>query len=209
MKIVTAEAELPHYDEKRYPNERTTPAGGITATTSASGVDYRRAVPTLEPRVRGDQARPAIVVSRTHPDFIAACSSSRFRNLRRHGGGQVYRPRAWRSFQGRRGKPRKQPDRGACVGPKGSRVRMVVEELQQRVDVTSGTRPREIRCPGSSLACDPRAHRRRESLRHRVVPDDQLSLAIGGGQNARLAARLTNWHIDIKSASSESSRHPK
>ena len=43
-----------------------------------------------------------------------------------------------------------------------------------------------------------------------VVPDDQLSLAIGKeGQNARLAARLTGWHIDIKSASSESSRHPK
>ena len=92
---------------------------------------------------------------------------------------------------------------GACVGPRGSRVRMVVSELRgERIDIIpyhddparfvakalSPARVREV------IVDD------EERSATIVVPDDQLSLAIGKeGQNARLASKLTGWRIDIKS----------
>ena len=92
---------------------------------------------------------------------------------------------------------------GACVGPRGSRVRMVVSELRgEKIDIIpyndeparyvakalSPARVREV------LVDD---ENRQATV---IVPDDQLSLSIGReGMNARLAARLTGWHIDIKS----------
>src|SRR5437660_999337 len=92
---------------------------------------------------------------------------------------------------------------GACVGPRGSRVRMVVSELRgEKIDIIpyndeparfvakalSPARVREVLVDDDS---------RQATV---IVPDDQLSLAIGReGQNARLAARLTGWRIDIKS----------
>ena len=94
---------------------------------------------------------------------------------------------------------------GACVGPKGSRVRMVVEELRnERVDVIQWSPdPAEYVAKALSPARVSRVTVDEENNYATViVPDDQLSLAIGkAGQNARLAARLTGWHIDIKSAS--------
>ena len=94
---------------------------------------------------------------------------------------------------------------GACVGPKGSRVRMVVEELRnERVDVIQWDEdPAKYVAQALSPA---RVNRviidEDKNYATVIVPDDQLSLAIGKeGQNARLAARLTGWHIDIKSAS--------
>jgi N utilization substance protein A len=92
---------------------------------------------------------------------------------------------------------------GACVGPRGSRVRMVVSELRgEKIDIIpyndeparfvakalSPARVREVLVDDESKQATV------------IVPDDQLSLAIGReGQNARLAARLTGWRIDIKS----------
>jgi N utilization substance protein A len=92
---------------------------------------------------------------------------------------------------------------GACVGPRGSRVRMVVSELRgERIDIIpynedaarfvakslSPARVREV------IVDDD------EKTATIIVPDDQLSLAIGKeGQNARLASKLTGWRIDIKS----------
>jgi N utilization substance protein A len=92
---------------------------------------------------------------------------------------------------------------GACVGPRGSRVRMVVSELRgEKIDIIphndeparfvakalSPARVREV------IVDD---EERQATV---IVPDDQLSLAIGrDGQNARLAARLTGWRVDIKS----------
>src|SRR5436189_4406229 len=92
---------------------------------------------------------------------------------------------------------------GACVGPRGSRVRMVVSELRgEKIDIIpyndeparfvakalSPARVREVLVDDES---------RQATV---IVPDDQLSLAIGReGQNARLAARLTGWRVDIKS----------
>lgn len=94
---------------------------------------------------------------------------------------------------------------GACVGPRGSRVRMVVSELRgEKIDIIpfheeparyvakalSPARVREVLVDDED---------RQATV---IVPDDQLSLAIGReGMNARLAARLTGWRIDIKSES--------
>ena len=94
---------------------------------------------------------------------------------------------------------------GACVGPKGSRVRMVVEELRnERVDVIQWNED-PARYVANALSPAKVSHVDIDEDNHYatvVVPDDQLSLAIGKeGQNARLAARLTGWHIDIKSTS--------
>ena len=94
---------------------------------------------------------------------------------------------------------------GACVGPKGSRVRTVVGELRgERVDVILWD---EDPARYVANALSPAKVNRvlideEKSYAGVIVPDDQLSLAIGKeGQNARLAARLTGWHIDIKSES--------
>ena len=92
---------------------------------------------------------------------------------------------------------------GACVGLRGSRVRMVVSELRgEKIDIIPWNDE-----PARFLAKALSPARVREVLVDDenqqatvVVPDDQLSLAIGReGQNARLAARLTGWRVDIKS----------
>jgi transcription termination/antitermination protein NusA len=92
---------------------------------------------------------------------------------------------------------------GACVGPRGSRVRMVVSELRgEKIDIIPYNEE-----PARFVAKALSPARVREVLVDDVgkqatviVPDDQLSLAIGReGQNARLAARLTGWRIDIRS----------
>ena len=92
---------------------------------------------------------------------------------------------------------------GACVGPRGSRVRMVVSELRgEKIDIIPFDEE-----PARFVAKSLSPARVREVIldddRYEatvVVPDDQLSLAIGkDGQNARLANRLTGWKIDIKS----------
>ena len=97
---------------------------------------------------------------------------------------------------------------GACVGTRGARVGAVVNELHgEKMDiivwsddpakfVAAALSPADVKSvtllPGSTKAC------------RVIVPDDQLSLAIGKeGQNARLAARLTGYKIDIKPASQE------
>jgi N utilization substance protein A len=101
---------------------------------------------------------------------------------------------------------------GACVGPRGSRVRMVVSELRgEKIDIIphndeparfvakalSPARVREVIVDDDE---------RQATV---IVPDDQLSLAIGrDGQNARLAARLTGWRVDIKSETEFSQEDP-
>ena len=92
---------------------------------------------------------------------------------------------------------------GACVGPRGSRVRMVVSELRgEKIDIIPFNEE-----PARFVAKALSPARVREVLVDDdakqatvIVPDDQLSLAIGKeGQNARLAARLTGWRVDIRS----------
>jgi N utilization substance protein A len=92
---------------------------------------------------------------------------------------------------------------GACVGPRGSRVRMVVSELRgEKIDIIPwNTEPARFVAKALSPARVREVYIDDESRDATViVPDDQLALAIGKeGLNARLAARLTGWKIDIKS----------
>lgn len=94
---------------------------------------------------------------------------------------------------------------GACVGPKGQRVQAVVEELNgEKIDIVRWSAdPVEFVANALSPAKVLRVIVNEEQKATTViVPDYQLSLAIGKrGQNARLAAKLTNWKIDIKSES--------
>ena len=94
---------------------------------------------------------------------------------------------------------------GACVGQKGSRIRAIVEELKgEMIDVIKwSANPEEYIASSLSPAKVLQVDLDEEAKIARVVvPDFQLSLAIGKeGQNARLAAKLTGWKIDIKSES--------
>jgi N utilization substance protein A len=97
---------------------------------------------------------------------------------------------------------------GACVGMRGVRIQNIVKELHdEKIDVIEWNPNQEVfiakalspaRVAGVYLEDDPDTGRTAVV----IVPDDQLSLAIGReGQNARLAAKLTGWRIDIKSVS--------
>ena len=93
---------------------------------------------------------------------------------------------------------------GACVGNKGARVNAVVQELGgEKVDIILWSEnPLEFIAKALSPATVISVTQTDEKAAIAVVPDDKLSLAIGrDGQNARLAARLTGWKIDVKSAS--------
>jgi N utilization substance protein A len=92
---------------------------------------------------------------------------------------------------------------GACVGPRGSRVRMVVSELRgEKIDIIPwNTEPARFVAKALSPARVREVYIDDETREATViVPDDQLALAIGKeGLNARLATRLTGWKIDIQS----------
>ena len=92
---------------------------------------------------------------------------------------------------------------GACVGPRGSRVRMVVSELRgEKIDIIPwNTEPARFVAKALSPARVREVYIDDETKEATVVvPNDQLALAIGKeGLNARLAARLTGWKVDIQS----------
>ena len=201
------EAELPHYDVKRYPGERNErPAGEHYRH------NQRLKVLIIEvrdpgsdaPRMRGEQARPAIVVSRTHPDLIRRLFEIEVPEI--YDGlveiKSIAREPGARSKVAVTSREHNLDPVGACVGPKGSRVRMVVEELRnERVDVIQWDEDpaRYVANALSPAKVDRVLVDEENNYATVIVPDDQLSLAIGKeGQNARLAARLTGWHIDIK-----------
>jgi transcription termination/antitermination protein NusA len=92
---------------------------------------------------------------------------------------------------------------GSCVGQKGIRIQNIINELHgEKIDVIEwdeepATFIATALLPAKVMAVDTKEE---EKFAQVIVPDDQLSLAIGkAGQNARLAAKLTNWKIDIKS----------
>lgn len=206
------EAELPHFDLKRHPNERNEKPSGEyythNQTLKTVIIDVRNpASPEGQPMGRGENARPSIVVSRTHPNLIRRLFEAEVPEV--YDGiveiKSIAREAGARSKVAVSSRESNLDPVGACVGPKGSRVRLVVSELRgERVDViqwsenpatyvANALSPAKV----SRVIIDPESH-----YATVIVPDDQLSLAIGKeGQNARLAARLTGWHIDIKSAS--------
>ena len=204
------EAELPHYDLKRYPEERNERPRNEhyrhNQRLKTLIVEVRDPSSDL-PKMRGEHTRPSIVVSRTHPDLIRRLFEIEvpeiydglveIKSIAREPGERSKVAVASRE-------PNLDPV-GACVGPKGSRVRMVVEGLRnERVDVIQWDEDPAVYVanalsPARVTRVDIDDENNYATV---IVPDDQLSLAIGKeGQNARLAARLTGWHIDIKSAS--------
>jgi N utilization substance protein A len=157
--------------------------------------------------VRRTSKGPQIVVSRTHPELLKKLFEMEVPEI---ADGMV-EIKAVAREPGHRSKiavssnePGVDPV-GACVGAKGSRVRMVVNELRgEKIDVVEWSEDAsrfvaKALAPASvkEVRIDPDTQTALV-----IVPDYQLSLAIGKeGQNARLAARLTGWRIDIKSES--------
>jgi len=155
--------------------------------------------------VRKGTKGPQIVVSRSHPGLLKSLFSLEVPEIAEG----IVEIKAVAREPGHRSKiavssnePAVDPV-GACVGPKGSRVRNVVTELRgEKIDVVpwsensatfvaNALQPAKVK--EVKIALD-------TQTALVVVPDYQLSLAIGKeGQNARLAARLTGWRIDIKS----------
>jgi N utilization substance protein A len=94
---------------------------------------------------------------------------------------------------------------GACVGQRGTRIQAIITELRgEKIDIIEWNADSSVFItkalgPAKVMSVHPNVENKNASV---IVPDDQLSLAIGReGQNARLAARLTGWRIDIKSGS--------
>src|SRR5918996_1627998 len=157
--------------------------------------------------VRRTSKGPQIVVSRTHPELLKKLFAMEVPEIAE---GMV-EIKAVAREPGHRSKiavasnePGVDPV-GACVGAKGSRVRMVVNELRgEKIDVVEWSDdPSRFVAKALQPASVKEVRIDQDTQTALViVPDYQLSLAIGKeGQNARLAARLTGWRIDIKSES--------
>ena len=150
---------------------------------------------------------PRVIVSRTHPELVKRF----FENEVSEVADGTVEIKALSREAGKRTKmavysndPKVDPV-GACVGVNGSRVNAVVEELNgEKIDVINWSDdPAHLIAnalsPAEVISVDVIEE---ERLANVIVPDDQLTLAIGSkGQNARLAARLTGYKIDIKSES--------
>src|SRR5512133_113427 len=162
--------------------------------------------------VRREQRGPQIFLSRTHPQFMAKLFSQEVPEI--YDG--IIEVKAVARDPGSRAKiavisrDSSIDPVGACVGMRGSRVQAVVGELQgEKIDIipwspsaasfiVNALQPAEV----AKVVLDEDAERIEV-----VVPDDQLSLAIGRrGQNVRLASQLTGWDIDILTEAEESER---
>ena len=154
--------------------------------------------------VRSVGTRVRVVLSRTHPDFVrqlfdlevpeVAEEIVEIRGLAREAG---YRTKiAVHSVD-----PRVDCV-GACVGVRGSRIRSIVDELNgEKIDIVRWSDQIDLLLANTLKPAEIHSIHLDEKNRHAlvIVPDDQLSLAIGKrGQNVRLAAKLTGWDIDIK-----------
>ena len=148
---------------------------------------------------------PQIVVSRTHPGLVKCLFELEVPEIL----DGVVELKAVAREPGHRTKiavasndPNVDPV-GACVGARGARVRMVVNELRsEKVDIVPFSEDQAefvTRALAPAKVREVRLHEDTGTAEV-IVPDFQLSLAIGKeGQNARLAARLTGWRVDIKS----------
>lgn len=154
---------------------------------------------------RGAKGAPQVLVSRSHPDFVRKLLEFEIPEIYEG----VIEIKSVSRDPGFRSKvavyspdPNIDPV-GSCVGQKGVRIQNVINELNgEKIDVIEWNDDPAIYIssallPAKILAVDIKEE---EKFAQVIVPDDQLSLAIGkSGQNARLAAKLTNWKIDIKS----------
>ena len=152
---------------------------------------------------------PQVHVSRTHPNLVRRLFESEVPEIR-NGIVQIHAIAREAGFRTKIAVSSLQDDIdpvGACVGQRGTRVERIVDELKgEKIDIirwsevpaqyiASALSPARVTAVWTDETGGQKAARV-------VVPDDQLSLAIGReGQNARLAAKLTGWGIDIKSQS--------
>ena len=165
--------------------------------------------------VRREQRGPQIFLSRTRPEFMAKLFAQEVPEI--YDGvveiKSVARDPGSRAKIAVVSKDTSIDPVGACVGMRGSRVQAVVNELQgEKIDIiqwspdaatsiVNALAPAEV----TKVVLDEDAERIEV-----VVPDDQLSLAIGRrGQNVRLASQLTGWDIDILTEAEESERRQK
>ncbi len=165
--------------------------------------------------VRREQRGPQIFLSRTHPQFMSKLFAQEVPEI--YDG--IIEVRSVARDPGSRAKiavisrDSSIDPVGACVGMRGSRVQAVVNELQgEKIDIipwnpdaatfiVNALQPAEV----AKVVLDEEAERIEV-----VVPDEQLSLAIGRrGQNVRLASQLTGWDIDILTEQEESERRQK
>lgn len=162
--------------------------------------DYVRAVViNVDKSAKG----PQVILSRTHPDFLRRLFESEVPEIAE----SIVEVKAVAREAGFRSKisvfstdPRVDAV-GSCVGLKGSRVQSIVRELGgERIDIVPWSTDPGVfvsRALSPAKVMDVKVHEDEKRMLV-VVADDQLSLAIGkGGQNARLAARLTGWKIDL------------
>ena len=154
---------------------------------------------------KGAKGAPQVIVSRSHPDFVRKLLEFEIPEIYEG----VIEIKSVSRDPGHRSKvavyspdPNIDPV-GSCVGQKGVRIQNVINELNgEKIDVIEWNEDPSIYIassllPAKILAVDIKENERFAQV---IVPDDQLSLAIGkSGQNARLAAKLTDWKIDIKS----------
>ena len=153
---------------------------------------------------RGPKGTPQVTFSRSHPDFVKRLFEFEIPEIYE----KLIEVKSVSRDPGYRSKvavyssnPNIDPV-GSCVGQKGVRIQNIINELNgEKIDVIEWNEDPSIYIasallPARVLAVDVKE----DKFAQVIVPDDQLSLAIGkSGQNARLAAKLTNWKIDIKS----------
>ncbi len=158
--------------------------------------------------VRKTSKGPQILVSRTHPGLIKRLFELEVPEI--HEGiveiKGVAREAGQRSKIAVHSREEKVDPVGSCVGPKGSRVQAVVQELRgEKIDIIKWNEDAYVFVANSlspARVLDVSILDEENKICKVIVPDNQLSLAIGKeGQNARLAARITGWKIDIKSES--------
>lgn len=157
--------------------------------------------------VKRASSGPQVILSRTHPGFLMRLFEMEVPEIYE---GIVEIKGAVRDSSGRAKIAVVSHDKdvdpiGACVGLKGMRVQSVVQELRgEKIDIIQWTEEQVqyVRNALSPAKVSRVSVNDTDKTMQVIVPDDQLSLAIGKrGQNVRLAAKLTHWKIDIKSES--------
>ena len=154
---------------------------------------------------RGEKGAPQVIVSRSHPDFVRKMLEIEIPEIYEG----IIEVKSVSRDPGKRCKVAvySQDENidpvGSCVGQKGIRIQNIINELHgEKIDVIEwnpdiSTFIAAALLPAKIMAVDVKEE---DKFAQVIVADDQLSLAIGkAGQNARLAAKLTNWKIDIKS----------
>ena len=198
---------------------------GNVSLRIGTGAESTEAVLTMNEQVPGEELRegqmvkvylvevrrstrgPQVLISRTHPGLVKRLfelevpeiydGTVEIRSIAREAGNRT-KMAVWSADEN-------VDPIGACVGPRGQRVNAIVDELRgEKIDIIKYSEdPAEFIAAALAPADVVSVQLAAEGKSCRVVvPDDQLSLAIGKeGQNARLAARLTGYKIDIKPAS--------